>query len=154
VFVPDENKLAGANQFRDLNQVFRSARAVVGWQAVGMQMATLDTALEYVTEREQFGQPLMGFQLVQDNLTTTQGNLSLSQTTMVRIAELQDRRTLGTEHSAMAKAHVTRLTRETVALGREVWEETEHSPTDIWERYFAMQRLSTHMREPTTLINC
>lgn len=120
VFVPDENKLAGANQFRDLNQVFRSARAVVGWQAVGLQMATLDTALEYVTEREQFGQPLMGFQLVQDKLATIQGNLSLSQTTMVRIAELQDRGTLGTEHSAMAKAHVTRLTRETVALGREV----------------------------------
>ncbi|WP_165243387.1 acyl-CoA dehydrogenase family protein [Corynebacterium lizhenjunii] len=120
VFVPDENKLAGANAFRDLNQVFRSARAVVGWQAVGLQMATLDTVLAYVSEREQFGQPLMSFQLIQDKLATIQGNLSLSQATMVRIAQLQDRGTLQTEHSAMAKAHVTRLTRQTVALGREM----------------------------------
>lgn len=120
VFVPDEDKLAEANAFKDLNQVFRSARAVVGWQAVGLQMGTLDTVLKYVSEREQFGKKLATFQLVQDKLAAIQGNIALSEATMVRIAQLQDRDALRTEHSAMAKANITKLMRETVSLGREL----------------------------------
>lgn len=120
VFVPDDHKLEHANSFKDANKVFKSARSTVGWQAVGLQMAALDVALEYTAEREQFGRTLNSFQINQSKIATMLGNLIASQSMMARLADLQERGVTQNEHSALAKAHVTKLTRETVALGREL----------------------------------
>lgn len=120
VFVPDDHKLEHANSFKDANKVFKSARSTVGWQAVGLQMAALDVVLEYTGEREQFGRTLNSFQINQSKIATMLGNLIASQSMMARLAELQERGVTQNEHSALAKAHVTKMTRETVALGREL----------------------------------
>lgn len=120
VFVPDDHKLEHANSFKDANKVFKSARSTVGWQAVGLQMAALDVVLEYSGEREQFGRTLNSFQINQSKIATMLGNLIASQSMMARLAELQERGVTQNEHSALAKAHVTKMTRETVALGREL----------------------------------
>lgn len=120
VFVPDRYKLEKANSFAAVNEIFRYARFVVGWQAVGLQKAAVELALEYVTSREQFGKKLAKFQLVQSKLVTMESNLATSTATMARIAELKDTGRVRNETSAMAKALVTKLTRETVSLGREL----------------------------------
>ena len=120
VFVPEEDKLAHANSFRDTNKVLKSTRSVVGWQAVGIQMGALDVALEYSGERQQFGRPLSSFQITQSKLATMLGNLVSSESMMVAQARLEARGADESEHSALAKAQVTRAMRETVALGREL----------------------------------
>ncbi|GAA4839464.1 acyl-CoA dehydrogenase family protein [Garicola koreensis] len=120
VFVPDTHKLEHSNSFKDVNQVLKSARSVVGWQAVGLQMATLDVALAYTGKREQFGKPLSGFQINQAKLSTILGNLISSQSMMVSLARLEERGSVQNEHSALAKAHSTKAMRESVALGREL----------------------------------
>lgn len=51
--------------FRYAMQAFDHTRLVVGAQAVGIAQGALDFAAGYVTEREQFGQPVAGFQGVQ-----------------------------------------------------------------------------------------
>ncbi|QNE89338.1 acyl-CoA dehydrogenase family protein [Corynebacterium incognita] len=120
VFVPDENKLDKADSFKATNEVFKSARATVGWQAVGLQMGILDAVLEYLDERTQFGQKLSSFQINQSKVATIQGNLIASQSMMAQLNRLQEQGEDKNEHSALAKAHVTRMMRESAALGREL----------------------------------
>lgn len=120
VFVPDEDKLAHANSFKDINKVFKSARSTVGWQAVGTQMGALDVALGYADERLQFGKKISSFQLTQNKLSTMQGNLIASESMMAQLARMEDRGSAKNEQSALAKAFTSRLMRETVSLGREI----------------------------------
>lgn len=120
VFVPDEDKLAHANSFKDINKVFKSARSTVGWQAVGTQMGALDVALGYADERLQFGKKISSFQLTQNKLSTMQGNLIASESMMAQLARMEDRGSAKNEHSALAKAFTSKLMRETVSLGREI----------------------------------
>lgn len=120
VFVPDENKLDKAASFKATNEVFKSARATVGWQAVGLQMGILDAVLEYLDERTQFGQKLSSFQINQSKVATIQGNLIASESMMAQLNRLQEQGEDKNEHSALAKAHVTRMMRESAALGREL----------------------------------
>ncbi|GAA4381188.1 acyl-CoA dehydrogenase family protein [Paeniglutamicibacter cryotolerans] len=116
--VPDSHKLAGANSFRDTNKVLKTTRATVGWQAVGMQMAAFDVARKYAVERHQFGKPIASFQLIQEQLVTMLSNAQASMGMMVRLAQMEDAGTSRNEHSALAKAFVTKCMRETVAMGR------------------------------------
>lgn len=120
VFVPDEDKLAHANSFKDINKVFKSARSTVGWQAVGTQMGALDVALGYADERLQFGKKISSFQLTQNKLSTMQGNLIASESMMAQLARMEDRGCAKNEQSALAKAFSSKLMRETVSLGREI----------------------------------
>ncbi|BCW47311.1 acyl-CoA dehydrogenase family protein [Arthrobacter sp. StoSoilB5] len=120
VVVPDNMKLAGANSFRDTNKVLKSTRATVGWQAVGLQMAAFDVARKYAVERHQFGKPIASFQLIQEQLVTMLSNAQSSMGMMVRLAQLEDQGRSRNEHSAMAKAFVTKRMRESVAMGRSV----------------------------------
>lgn len=116
--VPNEYKLAHANSFRDTNKVLKSARSVVGWQAVGLQMAAFDIARKYSVNRNQFDQPIASFQLIQEQLSSILGNLTSSTAMMAQLAILQKSDADKNEHSALAKAHVTKAMRNTVASAR------------------------------------
>ncbi|WPR65641.1 acyl-CoA dehydrogenase family protein [Glutamicibacter protophormiae] len=120
VVVPDFFKLANANSFRDTNKVLKSTRATVGWQAVGLQMAAFDVARKHAVERLQFGKPIASFQLIQEQLVTILSNAQASMGMMVRLAQMEDEGTSRNEHSALAKAFVTKCMRESVALGRSI----------------------------------
>jgi glutaryl-CoA dehydrogenase len=58
VRVPVENRLAGANSFKDTARVLASTRVTCAWAALGHAVAAYDTALTYAMRREQFGKPL------------------------------------------------------------------------------------------------
>ncbi|MFE6595458.1 acyl-CoA dehydrogenase family protein [Streptomyces sp. BB1-1-1] len=66
-----------------------------------------ELALGYATERQQFGRPLAGLQLVQDLLVKSLGNITSSWVMLLQLARLQDTGVFGDEHSSVAKAHVT-----------------------------------------------
>lgn len=116
--VPNEYKLAHANSFRDTNRVLKSARSVVGWQAVGLQMAAFDIARDYAVTRTQFDRPIASFQLIQEQLSTILGNLTSSTAMMAQLAALQNLGADKNEHSALAKAHVTKTMRDSVSIAR------------------------------------
>ncbi|MEO7060638.1 MAG: acyl-CoA dehydrogenase family protein, partial [Lapillicoccus sp.] len=120
VFVPDDHRLEGARSFADTANVLRITRGGVAWGAVGLAMGAYERALAYTLEREQFGRPLAGFQLVQDHLATMLSNVTLSLGMVVRLAQMQDAGIEEEEHAAMAKASAATLMRETVARAREV----------------------------------
>ncbi len=118
--VPESDRLAGANTFKDTAAILRRTRSGVAWQAVGVMLAAYEIARDYAVEREQFGRPIAKFQLVQDLLVRMVGNVTASMGMCVRLAQLQDAGVYKDEHSALAKAYCTSRMRETVAYAREL----------------------------------
>jgi glutaryl-CoA dehydrogenase len=118
--VPESDRLQRANSFKDTNAVLRRTRGGVAWGATGTQMAAYELALDYAKQREQFGRPIAGFQLVQDLLVRMLGNTTASLAMAVRLAHMQDAGTAHDDHAALAKEYCTSRMRETVAMAREV----------------------------------
>ena len=83
-------------------------RPTVAAAACGMAKRALQEALDHTTQRKQFGQPLAGFQLVQEKLARMATNLTAARLLVYRAAWEKDR---GAERitleAAMAKAFAT-----------------------------------------------
>ena len=118
--VPEADRLQGANSFKDTGKVLQLTRGGVAWSSVGCQMGAYEAALAYAREREQFGKPIGGFQLVQDLLVKILGNVTASLGMVVRLAELQEAGTCTDAQAALAKGWCTSRMRESVAWAREV----------------------------------
>jgi glutaryl-CoA dehydrogenase len=118
--VAESNRLAQARSFKDTAAVLRMTRAGVAWQAVGCAMGAYELALDYAMRREQFGQPIAGFQLVQDLLVRMLANVTSAQCMALRLAQLQDAGRMTDEQASLAKAFCTVRARETAGLAREL----------------------------------
>ncbi|MBP2478578.1 glutaryl-CoA dehydrogenase [Crossiella equi] len=121
VRVPEANRLQNINSFRDVAEILRATRGGVAWQALGVMIGAYELALAYAKERKQFGRPIAGFQLVQDLLVKSLGNITASWGMLVQLARLQDGGIFRDEHSSLAKAFVTSRMREVVAWSREIF---------------------------------
>jgi glutaryl-CoA dehydrogenase len=120
VRVPETNRLAGSNSFRDTAKVLLMTRAGVAWMAVGCARGAYQNALAYAKEREQFGRPIAGFQLVQDLLVRMLANTTASAALCARLSQMQDAGVAADEHASLAKAFCTVRMRETVGYAREL----------------------------------
>jgi glutaryl-CoA dehydrogenase len=120
VRVPEENRLQRADSFRDTAAVLRLTRAGVAWQATGCARGAYEHALAYSRQRQQFGRPIAGFQLVQDLLVRMLANVTSSACLCARLADLAEKGLAKDHHSALAKAFCTVRMRETVGYAREL----------------------------------
>ncbi|GAA2839385.1 acyl-CoA dehydrogenase family protein [Crossiella cryophila] len=118
--VPEANRLQRATGFRDTADILRQTLGGVAWQAVGVMMGAYEKALAYAKQRQQFGRPIAGFQLVQDLLVRILSNVTTSLALVTRLAQLQDEGVYRDEHSALAKAVCTVRMREAVGWAREI----------------------------------
>jgi len=118
--VPEANRLQNANSFRDTAAVLRLTRAGVAWQAVGCARGAYEHALAYAKQRQQFGRPIAGFQLVQDQLVkmlAKRDRVGVPVRPAVAAARGRagSRRALGAGQGVLHGAHA-----ETVGLAREL----------------------------------
>lgn len=120
VRVPGENRLANANSFADTAKVLKMTRAGVSWIATGCALGAFEHALAYAKRREQFGRPIGGFQLVQDQLVRMLSGITTSMTLCHRLSVLQDEGRYTEEQASLAKAYCTVSARQTVGLAREL----------------------------------
>ena len=125
VRVPEADLLAGVDSFDDTKQLLRGSRIMVGWQAVGAQMAAFDVARDYAVGRLQFGRPLASFQLIQQQLVQMLGNTVASTGMLARVTELEHGGYAARGGSpgemaraALAKSYASARMRESVAIGR------------------------------------
>lgn len=119
VRVPEANRLQNIDSFRDVAEILRATRGGVAWQALGVMIGAYELALDYAKERKQFGRPIARFQLVQDLLVKSLGNITASWGMLVQLARLQDAGIFHDEHSSLAKAFVTsRMRRSSPGAGR------------------------------------
>ena len=120
VEVPETDRLANINGYGDVAKIFVHTRTDVAHIAMGTAAGAFNAALKLTTTREQFGNKLAQFQLVQDKLSTMQSNVVAAIGYSVRVAELQESDQHQMLYSSMAKVHNAKRMRETVALAREV----------------------------------
>jgi glutaryl-CoA dehydrogenase len=120
VEVPESQRLQRVNSFADVAALFRTLRPDVAWIAAGAQAGAYEAARRYALEREQFGRPIAGFQLVQDKLVRMLGNVTASLGMAVRLAQRRQDGVARDEDSALAKLWIADRLRETVAWAREV----------------------------------
>jgi glutaryl-CoA dehydrogenase len=120
VRIADGDRLQNIGSFRDVSELLRRMRSDVAWIATGIQAGALESALDYVQRREQFGKQIGGFQLVQEKLARMLGNVTASLGMVVQLAQRQDAGHYRDEDSSLAKMWTALRARETVALAREV----------------------------------
>jgi glutaryl-CoA dehydrogenase len=118
--VHEANRLQRANSFADTAGVLRMTRTSVAWQAVGCSIGAYERALAYARQREQFGRPIGGFQLIQDLLVRMLGNITASLCLVAALSRLQDAGKMTDEQASLAKAFCTTKMRETVGMAREL----------------------------------
>ncbi|MFF3562791.1 acyl-CoA dehydrogenase family protein [Streptomyces sp. NPDC002574] len=119
--VPEANRLHNMKGFRDVGEVLRRTRGGVAWQSLGVMIGAYELALEYAKQRVAFGRPIAGFQLMQDLLVKSLGNITACWGMLVQLARLQDAGVYRDEQSALAKEYVAARMREVVSWCRELF---------------------------------
>ncbi|WP_340536884.1 acyl-CoA dehydrogenase family protein [Nocardioides sp. GXZ039] len=120
VRVPESNRLPGAESFRDTARVLAGTRNAVAWGALGHATAAYEIALDYCREREQFGKPLVSFQIVQDKLVKMLAEVCSMQLYCLRLGRLIEEDNLSDDIAAIAKMNNTRKARQVVAEARDL----------------------------------
>ena len=120
VRVGEDRRLPGVMSFREVNKLLLHSRVMVAWQAVGLQYAALDAAIDRSQTRAQFGKPIGSFQLVQEKLARMVGNAASSLGLMIQLSRAESEGTATIELAAVAKASISLRAREAAALGRDI----------------------------------
>jgi glutaryl-CoA dehydrogenase len=118
--IPEEAWLPEAKSLGSTLSVLTHSRYGVAWNGLGQAMDCYETALAYTKEREQFGQPLASFQLVQQKLVYMVNEISLSQLLSVHIGRMKDVGNLDPATVSMFKMNNVAKARRIAALARDV----------------------------------
>jgi glutaryl-CoA dehydrogenase len=120
VRVPADNKLAHCTSFRDVSRVLDRTRYTVAWRALGLATAAYELALAHALRREQFGQPIAGYQLVQDKLARMLAEITSMQLMCWRLSTLADEGRMTAAMASLAKMNHAAKARAIVADARDI----------------------------------
>jgi glutaryl-CoA dehydrogenase len=120
VRVSEANRLPGANSFKDTARVLAGTRNAVAWGALGHATAAYDIAAAYSAQREQFGKPLVSFQIVQDKLVKMLAEVCSMQLYCLRLGRLIEEGSLTDTIAAIAKMNNTRKARQVILEARDL----------------------------------
>jgi glutaryl-CoA dehydrogenase len=118
--VPESARLPKAEGLGSTLSILTHSRYGVGWDGLGQAADCYETALAYAKEREQFGQPIASFQLVQQKLVEMVNEISLSQLLSIHIGRLKDSGQLDPATVSMFKMNNVAKARRIAATAREV----------------------------------
>jgi glutaryl-CoA dehydrogenase len=121
VRVPAENKLANCSSFKDVSVVLDRTRYTVAWRALGIAEAAYELALAHTLQREQFGQPIAGYQLVQDKLARMLAEITSMRLLSWRLSKLADEGRMTAAMASMAKMNNCKKARAIVADARDLF---------------------------------
>jgi glutaryl-CoA dehydrogenase len=118
--VPESARLPKADGLGSTLSILTHSRYGVGWDGLGQAADCYETALAYAKEREQFGQPIASFQLVQQKLVEMVNEISLSQLLSIHVGRLKDAGELDPATVSMFKMNNVAKARRIAATAREV----------------------------------
>ena len=118
--ISETARLPEARSLGSTLSVLTHSRYGVGWDGLGQAMDCYETALAYTMEREQFGQPIASFQLIQQKLVQMVNEVSLSQLLSIHIGRLKDAGELDPPTVSMFKMNNVAKARTIAALARDV----------------------------------
>jgi glutaryl-CoA dehydrogenase len=120
VRVPAGNRLAECHSFKDVSRVLDRTRYTVAWRALGLATASYELALAHALRREQFGQPIAGYQLVQDKLARMLAEITSMQLMCWRLSKLADSGRMTAAMASLAKMNHAAKARAIVADARDI----------------------------------
>lgn len=120
VRVPETNRLARAESFKDVGKVLTATRGGASWESVGHALACYEIALNYAKEREQFGKPIASFQIVQNKLANMLAEVTAMQLICFRMAELQEAGQMTGPMASMAKMYNAQKAKHVCSEARDV----------------------------------
>jgi glutaryl-CoA dehydrogenase len=120
VRVPAENKLANCSSFKDVSLVLDRTRYTVAWRALGVAQAAYELALAHTLQREQFGQPIAGYQLVQEKLARMLAEITSMQLLSWRLSKLADAGRMTAAMASLAKMNNAKKARTILADARDL----------------------------------
>lgn len=103
VFVPEENRLPEASSLKAPFMCLNSARFGISWGVMGAAEACWHQARSYTIDREIYGKPLAGHQLVQKKLADIQTEITLGLCAAHRLGSLMDQYRAPPEAISMLK---------------------------------------------------
>ena len=103
VRLPGSALLPGSRGLGSPLSCLNEARYGIVWGVVGAARACYESALEYSTTREQFGQAIGGFQLTQRKLADMVVDVNQAQMTALRIGRLKERGECHHNHVSFGK---------------------------------------------------
>jgi glutaryl-CoA dehydrogenase len=118
VRVSEESRLPGANSFKDAGRVLASTRQACAWMALGHAVSAYDSALTYCRQREQFGKPLVSFQIVQERLAKMLADVTAMQLYCLQLGRLVEQDKLRDTIAGLAKMNNTIKARQVIAEAR------------------------------------
>jgi glutaryl-CoA dehydrogenase len=118
--IPEENRLPMATGLGSTLSVLTHSRYGVGWDGLGQAMDCYETALAYAGSREQFGQPIASFQLVQQKLVAMLNEISLSRLLSIHVGRIKDSGELDPATVSMFKMNNVAKARQIAATARDV----------------------------------
>lgn len=103
-FVPDENRLGNEGEgFLQAMKVLDGGRISIAALSLGIAQGAYEAAVRYAKEREQFGQPIAGFQAIQFKLADMATQIECARLLTLQAAATKDAGKPVTQKSAMAK---------------------------------------------------
>ncbi len=120
VRIPAENKLEGANSFKDTNKVLTATRSGVAWEAIGHAIASYEAAVQYSKERIQFGKPIASFQLIQNKLANMLAEITNMQLMCHRLSQLQEQGKMTGPMASLAKMNNAKKAKEVCSNARDI----------------------------------
>jgi glutaryl-CoA dehydrogenase len=118
--VAEENRLPGADTFKDVARILIATRGTIAWAALGHAVAAYDVALTYAKQRLQFGKPLSSFQIVQERLVKMLADVTAMQLYCMQIARLANDGRLSDTITGLAKLHNTSKARQVILAARDM----------------------------------
>src|SRR5438094_3206312 len=88
--IPAENRLPKAEGLKAPLSCLTYARVGIAWGVIGAAIDCYETALAYAKSREQFGRPIVGFQLVQQKLVWMAQEITKAQLLALRLTRLME----------------------------------------------------------------
>ncbi len=121
LWIPEDRLLGepGAGFIQAL-KTLNGGRITIAARSVGIARAALDAAVEYATEREQFGGPIADFQAIQHKLADMDTKVRAAELLMHEAADLKMRDERFIKEAAQAKLYASEISREVANEGIQI----------------------------------
>lgn len=136
VFVPEENKFPEVKGLKGPFSCLNSARYGIAWGAIGAAQACFDSALNYTTERKQFGKPLASNQLIQYKLANMSTDIVTGKLLALQLGRLKDAGKDDHQMTSYAKRNNTVKALEISRIARDM-----HGGNGVADEYGIMRHL-------------
>ncbi|WP_224336402.1 acyl-CoA dehydrogenase [Haloprofundus halobius] len=139
-----EDRLLGeeGDGFVHALKTLNGGRITIAARSVGIARAALDDALQYSQEREQFDQPISGFQSIQHKLADMDTKVQAAKLLMHRAADKKIRGEDFIKEAAQAKLYASEISREVANEGIQIHGGYGYTTDFAVERYYRDAKLN------------